>query len=59
MQLPFATPLQDAGTELIGPLRRPWQMLAAQKYDDHTSIHDNETAKKFGFKGGTIEGKLN
>jgi hypothetical protein len=31
-------------------------MLAAQKYDDHTSIHDNETAKKFGFKGGTIEG---
>jgi hypothetical protein len=31
-------------------------MLAAQKYDDHTSIHDNETAQKFGFKGGTIEG---
>jgi hypothetical protein len=31
-------------------------MLAAQKYDDHTSIHDNETAQKFGFRGGTIEG---
>ena len=56
MQLPFATPIQDTGTELIGPLRIPRQMLAAQKYDDHTSIHDNETAKKFGFKGGTIEG---
>jgi hypothetical protein len=56
MQLPFATPILDTGTELIGPLRIPRQMLAAQKYDDHTSIHDNETAKKFGFKGGTIEG---
>jgi hypothetical protein len=56
MQLPFATSIQDTGTELIGPLRVPRQMLAAQKYDDHTSIHDNETAQKFGFKGGTIEG---
>jgi hypothetical protein len=53
---PFATPIQDSGTELIGPLRAPRQMLAAQKYDDHTSIHDSETAQKFGFKGGTIEG---
>jgi hypothetical protein len=56
MQLPFATSIQDTGTELIGPLRMPRQMLAAQKYDDHTSIHDNATAQKFGFKGGTIEG---
>jgi hypothetical protein len=56
MQLPFATSIQDTGTELIGPLRVPRQMLSAQKYDDHTSIHDNETAQKFGFKGGTIEG---
>ncbi len=56
MQLPFATPIQDTGTELIGPLRAPRQMLSAQKYDDHTSIHDNETAQKLGFKGGTIEG---
>jgi hypothetical protein len=56
MHLPFATPIQDTGTELIGPLRAPRQMLAAQKYDDHTSIHDNATAQKFGFKGGTIEG---
>jgi hypothetical protein len=56
MYQPFDTPIQDSGTELIGPLRVPRQMLAAQKYDDHTSIHDNDTAQKFGFKGGTIEG---
>lgn len=56
MQPPFATPIQDNGTELVGPLRAPRQMLATQKYDDHTSIHDNETAQKYGFKGGTIEG---
>jgi hypothetical protein len=56
MQLPFATPIEDSGAELIGPVRAPRQMLAAQQYDDHTSIHDNETAKKLGFKGGTIEG---
>ena len=31
-------------------------MLAAQKYDNHTSIHDDATAQKLGFKGGTIEG---
>jgi hypothetical protein len=53
---PFTTPIQSSETELIGPLRAPRQMLAAQKYDDHTSIHDNETAQKYGFKGGTIEG---
>jgi hypothetical protein len=53
---PFTTPIQSSDTELIGPLRAPRQMLAAQKYDNHTSIHDNETAQKFGFKGGTIEG---
>lgn len=56
MQPPFATPIEDSGAELIGPLRVPRQMLAAQQYDEHTSIHDNETAKKLGFKGGTIEG---
>jgi hypothetical protein len=56
MSEPFATPIQSSDTELIGPLRAPRQMLAAQKYDDHTSIHDNETAQKYGFKGGTIEG---
>jgi hypothetical protein len=56
MQLPFATPIQDTGEELIGPLRTPRQMLATQQYDDHTSIHDDATARKLGFQGGTIEG---
>jgi hypothetical protein len=31
-------------------------MLAAQEYDSHSSIHDDATARKLGFKGGTIEG---
>jgi hypothetical protein len=56
MQTPFATPLQDNGDLLVGPLRGPRQMLAAQQYDNHTSIHDDATAQKLGFKGGTIEG---
>ncbi len=41
---------------LVGPWRAPRQMLADQSYDDHTSIHDDATAQKLGFKGGTIEG---
>jgi hypothetical protein len=31
-------------------------MLHAQVYDSHASIHDDATAQKLGFKGGTIEG---
>jgi hypothetical protein len=56
MQGPFTTSLQDTGELLIGPLRAPRQMLATQQYDNHTSIHDDTTAQKLGFKGGTIEG---
>lgn len=41
---------------LSGPLRKPQQMLAAQEYSGHTSIHDDEMAKKLGFKAGPIEG---
>lgn len=41
---------------LSGPWRAPRQMLADQSYDDHRSIHDDATAQKLGFKGGTIEG---
>lgn len=41
---------------LRGPLRRPLQMLAVQQYEGHASIHDDETARKLGFAGGTIEG---
>lgn len=56
MTAPFATAIEDTGTALAGPLRAPRQMLATQEYDAHASIHDDATAQKLGFKGGTIEG---
>jgi len=52
----FDTPIEDKDGVLSGPLREPQQMLAVQEYDGHASIHDDVTAKKLGFKGGTIEG---
>jgi hypothetical protein len=52
----FETSIRDDGGTLSGPLRSPRQMLAAQEYDAHASIHDDATARKLGFKGGTIEG---
>ncbi|MGP0061818.1 MAG: hypothetical protein ACLPID_21345 [Beijerinckiaceae bacterium] len=52
----FDTLIVDDGETLAGPWRRPQQMLATQVYDDHASIHDDATARKMGFKGGTIEG---
>jgi hypothetical protein len=56
MTVPFDTPIEDTGTTFAGPLRSPRQMLATQEYDAHASIHDDATAQKLGFKGGTIEG---
>ena len=58
----FETQIIDDGADLIGPWRRPRQMLAEQVYDDHVSIHDDTTAQRLGFKafggqlvpGGTI-----
>ena len=41
---------------IAGPWRRPVNLLVAQTYDSHASIHDDATAGKLGFKGGTIEG---
>ena len=52
----FETPIHESDGVLAGPLRAPRQMLAVQEYDGHASIHDDETARKLGFKGGTIEG---
>ncbi|MDR3506850.1 MAG: hypothetical protein P4L64_03025, partial [Caulobacteraceae bacterium] len=52
----FTTPIEDLGEAIAGPWRGPRQMLAAQEYDAHASIHDDATAQKLGFKGGTIEG---
>ena len=52
----FDTPITDDGVSLVGPWRAPKQMLAAQVYDGHVSIHDDAMAKKMGFKAATIEG---
>ena len=52
----FATEIEDADGVFSGPLRSPRQMLQVQAYDGHASIHDDATAQKLGFKGGTIEG---
>ena len=52
----FDTAIEDTPEQLIGPWRTPHQMLHAQVYDAHASIHDDSTAQKLGFKGGTIEG---
>ena len=52
----FDTPIIDDGEALIGPWGGPQQMLAAQVYDGHVSIHDNAMAQKVGFKAATIEG---
>jgi hypothetical protein len=56
MSQPFDTIVESIDETLAGPWRMPRQMLAAQSYDSHASIHDDATAQKLGFKGGTIEG---
>lgn len=52
----FETTITEAAGSLAGPWRRPHQMLHAQVYNSHASIHDDATAQKLGFQGGTIEG---
>ena len=52
----FDTEITETDGALIGPWRQPRQMLQSQTYDAHASIHDDATAQKLGFKGGTIEG---
>ena len=52
----FETIITESSGGLAGPWRRPQQMLHAQVYDSHASIHDDATAQKLGFQGGTIEG---
>lgn len=47
----FATPLT-----LVGPLRKPRQMLGEQEYGGHASIHDDAMAEKLGFRAAPIEG---
>ncbi len=52
----FSTNLAGDGDTVAGPWCAPLQMLAEQSYDNHASIHDDATAQKLGFRGGTIEG---
>ncbi len=52
----FDTEITESNGMLSGPWRKPKQMLHAQTYDSHASIHDDATAQKLGFQGGTIEG---
>jgi hypothetical protein len=55
-QQAFDSSLEDLGNAIAGPWRSPRQMLQAQTYDKHSSIHDEATAAKLGFKGAAIEG---
>lgn len=52
----FDTPIDDLGGVIAGPWRHPRQMLQAQSYGDHATIHDEATAQALGFRSGTIEG---
>lgn len=52
----FRSEIVERDNLLVGPWRSPRQMLQAQVYDSHASIHDDATAQKLGFQGGTIEG---
>ena len=56
MSKPFETPIETTTAEsgaaaLAGPWRTPRQMLAAQSYDSHASIHDDATAQKLLYGG--------
>ena len=46
----FETPIQEVAGVLTGPWRGPKQMLAAQEYGGHASIHDDATAQKLGVR---------
>ncbi len=48
--------VSEAPLSICGPWRRPANMLQAQTYNSHSSIHDDATAQRLGFRGGTIEG---
>ncbi|MEM8923491.1 MAG: hypothetical protein AAGD35_08290 [Actinomycetota bacterium] len=52
----MAVPFSDTPMTITGPLRAPHQLLAEQVYDDHLSVHDDETADRLGLAGAPIEG---
>ena len=43
-------------TRMYSEYRSPKQMLDAQEYDGHLSIHDDQMAEDLGFSGAPIEG---
>lgn len=53
---PFETPIEDDGRVLRGSWRSPRNLLVDQSYGGHASVHDDETARKMGFKSAAIEG---
>ena len=50
------TRIREPDPRILGPWRRPKQMLADQDIGGRTSIHDEATAQTVGFQGGAIEG---
>lgn len=52
----FDAAITETSDTFAGPWRRPQQMLHEQSYGSNASIHDDATAQKLGFQGGTIEG---
>jgi hypothetical protein len=50
------TRIAEPEPRVVGPWRKPAQMLAEQDIGGRTSIHDAATAQKVGFQGGAIEG---
>ncbi len=47
----FNTPIS-----LLGPWRRPAQLLGDQSYDGHVSVHNDAAAAALGLSGAPIEG---
>ena len=52
----FSTPTQTIDGRLVGPARRPLQMLAEQDIGGQTSVHDGAQAVGLGLTGAPIEG---
>src|SRR5690606_29134714 len=52
----FTTPITKTPEAMHGPWRSPHNLLQAQTYGGHASVHDDETAQKMGFAAAPIEG---
>ena len=54
MTLSTSDPITEQGGKLIGPYRRPRNLAQGER----GSIHDDVTATKLGFRGGTVAGSI-